>query len=254
MNLAPMVFNFILQRLFMGGIFILVEWYMFNFYIIPFFLSKVSNYILLFLIIVWIVVSLIWLYSYFLVCWFDAGSVKFEIEKMKIENPNVTFDVFLRCSKCQQIKPYRTHHCSKCGQCYIRFDHHCPLTGNCIAYNNAQPFALFLVYGDIMFLFISLFSFLAPNFHSSKINFEIAKVISVLVFFLFIALFIFAKITCDDLIAERTAYERNYQKNNISKRQNVFFYDHYWFLPHSPSINGLIWEGAVSYSSLFQKK
>lgn len=30
------------------------------------------------------------------------------------------------CSKCNMMRPKRSHHCSRCGHCVRRMDHHCP--------------------------------------------------------------------------------------------------------------------------------
>lgn len=246
-HFAPISLKFVIQRSIMGCVFILVEWYMFKFFIIPFITSNFFPHFFLiyFLIALWIIISLIWLYSYFPVCWFDAGSVKSEMKDLKQNNPNVKFDVYFHCQKCNEIKPFRTHHCSKCNTCYIRFDHHCPLTGNCVAFKNAQPFTCFLIYGDAMFFFISLFSFLSKYFYSTLVS-STAIAIGLIVSILFFILLIFATITFKDLINERTAYERNYQKNQSITSKNIFFRKT-WFLPHYSDLNGLIWEGVVIF-------
>ena len=33
---------------------------------------------------------------------------------------------FRWCSKCEHVKPPRTHHCRHCGTCILNMDHHCP--------------------------------------------------------------------------------------------------------------------------------
>ena len=33
---------------------------------------------------------------------------------------------FRWCSRCEHIKPLRTHHCRHCGTCILSMDHHCP--------------------------------------------------------------------------------------------------------------------------------
>lgn len=50
----------------------------------------------------------------------------------------------LKCGKCHNIKPERTHHCQTCGQCVLMMDHHCPWTQNCVGYANFPHFMRFL--------------------------------------------------------------------------------------------------------------
>eukprot|EP01134_Creolimax_fragrantissima_P000087 CFRG0087T1 len=51
-----------------------------------------------------------------------------------------------RCTKCQVMKPYQSHHCSTCGRCIEKMDHHCPWMNNCIGRRNMKHFLLFLLY------------------------------------------------------------------------------------------------------------
>jgi len=50
------------------------------------------------------------------------------------------------CTKCNDIKPIRTHHCSVCNQCVFKMDHHCPWVNNCLGLENQRYFLLFTVY------------------------------------------------------------------------------------------------------------
>jgi len=50
------------------------------------------------------------------------------------------------CSKCERVKPPRTHHCSICNRCVLRMDHHCPWINNCVGHYNYKYFLLFLFY------------------------------------------------------------------------------------------------------------
>lgn len=42
----------------------------------------------------------------------------------------------LKCSRCQQEAPERSHHCKICDRCVHKFDHHCRIIGTCIGERN----------------------------------------------------------------------------------------------------------------------
>ncbi|KAL7238674.1 hypothetical protein ACSBR2_004716 [Camellia fascicularis] len=50
------------------------------------------------------------------------------------------------CRKCNQPKPARCHHCSVCGRCVLKMDHHCVWVVNCVGALNYKYFLLFLFY------------------------------------------------------------------------------------------------------------
>jgi len=62
------------------------------------------------------------------------------------------------CEKCAHIKPDRAHHCSMCGRCILKMDHHCPWVNNCVSFHNYKFFVLFLFYGLLYCVFVSLSS------------------------------------------------------------------------------------------------
>lgn len=50
------------------------------------------------------------------------------------------------CSKCEDVRPERTHHCSATNECVLRFDHYCPWTANSIGFLNHKFFLLVAFY------------------------------------------------------------------------------------------------------------
>ncbi|GAV04180.1 hypothetical protein RvY_14495 [Ramazzottius varieornatus] len=50
------------------------------------------------------------------------------------------------CSKCQGLKPPRTHHCTICNRCILRMDHHCPWLNSCVGHYNHRYFFSFMLY------------------------------------------------------------------------------------------------------------
>eukprot|EP00088_Acartia_fossae_P038600 TRINITY_DN4003_c0_g1_i2.p1 TRINITY_DN4003_c0_g1~~TRINITY_DN4003_c0_g1_i2.p1 ORF type:complete len:422 (-),score=97.95 TRINITY_DN4003_c0_g1_i2:275-1540(-) len=63
------------------------------------------------------------------------------------------------CDRCGVIKPDRAHHCSVCGACVLKMDHHCPWVNNCVAFYNYKFFILFLFYGFFYCVYVALSSF-----------------------------------------------------------------------------------------------
>jgi len=56
------------------------------------------------------------------------------------------------CPKCNDYKPYRSHHCRLCGKCVLKMDHHCPWIGTCVGLRNYKPFFLFVTYACLSLL------------------------------------------------------------------------------------------------------
>jgi palmitoyltransferase ZDHHC2/15/20 len=51
------------------------------------------------------------------------------------------------CRKCQRWKPPRAHHCSVTGACVLKMDHYCIWVLNCVGLLNYKYFLLFIFYG-----------------------------------------------------------------------------------------------------------
>jgi len=62
------------------------------------------------------------------------------------------------CNVTHRIKPDRCHYCSVVKQCVLKMDHYCPWVNNCVGYSNYKFFVLFLFYGLLYCLFVSLTS------------------------------------------------------------------------------------------------
>lgn len=60
------------------------------------------------------------------------------------------------CSKCNCVKPPRTHHCSVCKRCVLKMDHHCPFVNNCVGAANHKLFWVFLMYASLSSLQIGV--------------------------------------------------------------------------------------------------
>lgn len=226
MKLAPCKLSLILQRIGMGLVFCLVEYIAFYIVLVPYLRSNYPSFLFYLIYTLWCICSCIWLCSYVMVCWIDAGSMKTQKGYNKIQAPP--------CPKCGLPKPNRVHHCSKCDLCYVRFDHHCAIVGNCIAYNNAQPFAMFLIYGDMMLFLLSIMLISFTD--------KAGLAIGILVLILAFALSMFAYTTVTELLEDRTTYERLFP--HLAKRgMSQSLLGKIPFLPHLPSSSALQWLG-----------
>ena len=68
------------------------------------------------------------------------------------------------CTKCDFVKPLRTHHCSKCNTCVLLMDHHCMWTANCIGLNNYKQFVQLCGFGQAAALFtVAIIMFCEPD-------------------------------------------------------------------------------------------
>lgn len=203
MIFAPLKLSMLPMRFVLLSIYAFLNWYILKFFIKP--SMKFFPELSYFALFIWIFIAVVWFWSYIIVCWLDAGSSEHALSKANREEAEKIFDK--KCSKCGLPKPASTHHCSKCNKCYVGFDHHCFIVGNCIAYRNAQPFVIFLIYGDLIFLYACVISFFAKAFYS-RLNSTIAVFAGIAYGALTYSLFVFAKLSYTDYVKGRTAYER----------------------------------------------
>ncbi|XP_022757607.1 probable protein S-acyltransferase 12 [Durio zibethinus] len=111
------------------------------------------------IVIIFHVLLILLLWSYFRVVFKDPGSVPENWRAVSAEeNLGVgsslaaVDDGFERrsrggyCIHCQNGKPPRCHHCSVCQRCVLKMDHHCVWVVNCVGARNYKFFLLFLLY------------------------------------------------------------------------------------------------------------
>ncbi|TFK71937.1 zf-DHHC-domain-containing protein [Pluteus cervinus] len=62
----------------------------------------------------------------------------------------ITRAAVMRCRKCGETKPERTHHCRICNRCVLKYDHHCPMLdlgiNQCVGIYNERHFVMFMIY------------------------------------------------------------------------------------------------------------
>lgn len=200
------------------------------------------------MLLVWYVLSIVWIINYFKLSWLDAGSIQAELKTksrraIAFYNENVTrIDILPKCDKCGCPKSSRTHHCSVCNRCYCRFDHHCPVVGNCIAYNNIKNFVLFFFYSGLMLTVCGIYTAITVE----DSFFEVASSLLLIIPALF-----FLGVTAATLLTvinDKTVMESNVNINITSFRSKyenfcVIFgrYPHQWFLPTNPDLLVFEW-------------
>jgi palmitoyltransferase len=212
-------------------------------------------YILLFLLVIW---------CYYIIARTPAGSIPLywgfyigdDDEKRK-----------RYCLICNAFKPERSKHCSVCNTCVLNMDHHCPWVNNCIGFFNRKYFMQFIIYVEILFIYISICSsiYIIPKillFFKNKyipdysfipvcVNF-IPVLIMTILFGKFVLFHI--KLVLDNSSTIESLDQDNkdkYKKFKLSKKENieqVFGKKKlYWFLPiineaAKPVGDGLLWK------------
>lgn len=147
-------------------------------YVYHFCLSQItSNEVKVLYLIVYHVILVFFLWSFFKTMFTEPDSVPVEFqlpgvmysdESVKIPGTNAvrefaenlpivtcTHNGDIRlCGACRTIKPDRSHHCRVCGKCILKMDHHCIWLNNCVSYSNYKYFILFLAYGLMMSVYV----------------------------------------------------------------------------------------------------
>ncbi|PSS11820.1 Protein like [Actinidia chinensis var. chinensis] len=209
-----------------------------------------------------LLVMLLW--SYFTVVFTDPGSVppnwkpaldeergetdlligaEFDGVPSDPTNPRIRY-----CRKCNQLKPPRCHHCSVCGRCVLKMDHHCVWVVNCVGALNYKYFLLFLFYTfletsvvtlSLLPHFISFFSdeeipgtpsTLATTFLAFVLN--LAFALSVLGFLIMHISLVAANTTTIEAYEKKTTPKWRYDLGRKRNFEQVFGMDKwYWFVP-----------------------
>ena len=185
---------------------------------------------------------------------------------------------FKFCTKCDQIKPPRTHHCSVCDKCVMKMDHHCPWVGTCVGYKNHKLFALFVTY-----TFIGMsFAMFTMGIFAAKLRFnkDMEKLVDdgvvseghsvvMIIAFVFLLIFIFGVMSlscahCYFICRSQTTIEFDSvtsSNNPFEPRPSICgdsFKKHFgtnpflWLLPippHFDQTDGLIWELKEKYNA-----
>ena len=203
--------------------------------------------------------SLLYLWSYYVCCCGDAGSVEQFYKSIGVledirngEIPEELASLPL-CDKCGLPKPERTHHCGTCNQCYFRFDHHCPIMGNCIAFYNFKAFILMPIYG---FFVLALLAVEICLVHQTWLG----------LFFIPLPLcfLMFSFSYCQSVCENSTTFEQIVlKKQGVDVNYNEGCYRNYiqlfggflgFMLPTRPTVTGFHWCGDDTESHILRRK
>ncbi|KAI3701028.1 hypothetical protein L2E82_45670 [Cichorium intybus] len=212
-----------------------------------------------------LLVMLLW--SYFSVVLTDPGSVppnyrpivdeeRGDVDRLTLTgsefnpltSPDPTNARIRYCRKCNQIKPPRCHHCSVCGRCVLKMDHHCVWVVNCVGAQNYKYFLLFLFYTilettlvtvSLLPYFITFFSdeeiagspsTLATTFLAFVLN--LAFALSVFGFLIMHISLVSGNTTTIEAYEKKTTPKWRYDLGRKRNFEQVFgTVQKYWFIP-----------------------
>ncbi|CAH1412132.1 unnamed protein product [Lactuca virosa] len=165
-----------------------------------------------------------------------------------LTTPDPTNSRIRYCRKCNQIKPPRCHHCSVCGRCVLKMDHHCVWVVNCVGAQNYKYFLLFLFYTiletslvtlSLLPYFIAFFSdgevagspsTLATTFLAFVLN--LAFALSVLGFLIMHISLVAGNTTTIEAYEKKTTPKWRYDLGRKRNFEQVFgTVQKYWFIP-----------------------
>lgn len=163
-----------------------------------------------------------------------------------------------KCTRCNDVKPARTHHCSVCDVCVFQMNHHCPFTNNCIGLENQRFFLLFIFYSLIgcAYNLISIMSIWNHFIYKDNqklmsflVTFDSITSFCLLIYNLWAWTIAANGLTTVEFIGRSTGYKNNYYDFTFSRvRDNLFkvFGTKSYFGILSPSLrynpfNGIEW-------------
>ena len=136
--------------------------FLFLFFISNFLSKKISFFIPLIIIILYIITVTLLIIASF--C--DPGIIlNFPLEKRIIEDRKESkiFQLgyiknYKYCETCSIMRPSRSTHCGDCNNCVEKFDHHCPWIGTCVGKRNYKYFYFFLFFLNFLICLVIIFS------------------------------------------------------------------------------------------------
>ncbi|KAM7276953.1 hypothetical protein ACFE04_018819 [Oxalis oulophora] len=140
-------------------------------WIFTFYVSDVLPNHSIFILTIFVILTITVLVNLFLVSATDPGIIPRNNEESAEEIGNTNngsrrkkiningVEVRLKyCRICKIYRPPRSCHCAVCNNCVEKFDHHCPWIGQCIALRNYRFYLPFITSALVFFVYILIFS------------------------------------------------------------------------------------------------